>query len=138
VRSKSTDQDANEENNTAELVVNVLPEALPDLYIADFSINPEEPRVGEPAAIRVVVRNRGNAASGVFGFALYLVQPGPVESIQLQHDCRSLAPGEERVPVSLFAFSQSGPATLRAEVLSVPSGMTICFEELVVNVRPAS
>ena len=61
------DEDANEENNTAELVFTVQPAAaqpLPDLLISRVSLDPSSPRVGEEVEVEVEITNAGTANAG--------------------------------------------------------------------------
>jgi hypothetical protein len=45
------------------------PLPMADLYIAELSIDPQEPQVGQEAQARVVVRNGGNTPSPLFGLS---------------------------------------------------------------------
>ncbi len=40
--------------------------AAPDLYVSEFSLNPEQPVQGSPVSVRVGVYNQGNSPSGPF------------------------------------------------------------------------
>jgi hypothetical protein len=60
------DQDSNEDNNSAWLVVNILPGELPDLYIAQVSLNPTSPQVGQEVEVSVSLVNGGSGGAGPF------------------------------------------------------------------------
>ena len=92
------------------------PPPVADLYIAEFSIDPEQPHVGEQAQVRVVVRNGGGAPSGVFGLTVMDWVPGPGTQLQTPAECDPLAPGEDRVFPRSFDFSEAGLATMWAHI----------------------
>ena len=89
------------------------PPPVADLYIAEFSMDPEEPRAGEQVRLRLVIRNGGNAPSGSFGATIYLTAP-PTQILTGQGV--SLALGEESVFRPAFTFSDPGPATVTAGI----------------------
>jgi subtilase family serine protease len=110
---------------------------MADLYIAELSIDPEEPHVGEQVQLRVVVRNGGNARSGSFGGGASSTVPW---TLMVAWQCGPLAPGEEHVLPSSFTFSEPGLATITARIGIGPMGQDSNEEnntaELVVNVLP--
>jgi len=117
------------------------PQAWADLYIAEFSIDPEEPRVGEEAQSRIVVRNGGNAPSGSYGLSGPREPPGPGTQLMTPPECQPLAPGEERVFARPITFSEQGLATIWVGLSIRPqdpdSNEDNDTAELQVNVRPA-
>ncbi|MFB3764736.1 MAG: hypothetical protein ACE14P_05745, partial [Methanotrichaceae archaeon] len=40
--------------------------AAPDLYVSEFSMNPDTPVQGSPVSVRIGVYNQGNSPSGPF------------------------------------------------------------------------
>jgi hypothetical protein len=116
------------------------PPPMADLYIAELSIDPEQPRVGQEAQSRVVVRNGGNAPSGVFGLAVLNAPPGPNMQLQVQADHDPLAPGDARVFALPLTFYEPGLATMWAHIAvgvqDPDSDGDNNTAELVVNVLP--
>jgi subtilase family serine protease len=110
---------------------------MADLYIAEFSMDPETPRVGERVVFRVVIRNGGNAPSESFGVTVGLTAP-PTQIMAGQSS--SLALGEESVFRPAFTFSDPGLATVRAGIGIGPTDQDGNEEnntaQLVVNVLP--
>jgi hypothetical protein len=43
-----------------------MAEAAPDLFVSEFSLNPETPVQGSPVTVRLGVYNKGTASSGPF------------------------------------------------------------------------
>jgi hypothetical protein len=86
---------------------------MADLYIAELSVDPQEPQVGQEAQARVVVRNGGNTPSPLFGLSPVLAAvPGPNAAFQVVDDLGPLAPGEEGAFIRPIVFPQPGPATM--------------------------
>ncbi len=89
------------------------PLPVADLYIAEFSMDPQQPRVGDQAKFYVEIRNQGSAPSGSFGVTVYLMEPyaqlmvGSVGSLALGEMCSFRPP---------YTFSDPGPATVRAGI----------------------
>ena len=115
------------------------PLPVPDVYIAEFSMTPGGPRVGDEVRFRVVIRNQGSAPSESFGVTVHLTAP---YTQILTGQSGSLAPGEEKVYTPSFTFSDPGPATVRAGIGISPMDEDGNEEnntaELVVNVQPAA
>jgi hypothetical protein len=89
------------------------PLPMADLYIAELSVDPQEPQVGQEAQARVVVRNGGNTPSPLFGLSPVLAAvPGPNAAFQVVDDLGPLAPGEERAFIRPIVFPRPGPATM--------------------------
>ena len=118
------------------------PPGVADLYIAEFSIDPEQPHVGEQAQSRVVVRNGGNAPSGVFGLTVIGFVPGPGTQLQIPPEYDPLAPGADRVFAEPFTFSEPGLATIWAGIYVRPDDQDSNEEnntaELAVTVQPSN
>jgi subtilase family serine protease len=67
VDSSSEIAESNEANNIYKKTISVSKQnALPDLYIREFSLTPSTPTQGMPVSIRLNVYNKGTAASGPF------------------------------------------------------------------------
>jgi len=117
------------------------PPPVADLYIDELSIDPEEPRVGQQAQSRVVVRNGGNAPSGVFGLTVIGFVPGPGTQLQIPPEYDPLAPGEERAFQESFTFAEPGLATIWAGIYVRPEDQDSNDDnntaELVVTVQPS-
>jgi hypothetical protein len=118
---------------------NTLP-PMADLYIAQLSIDPQQPHVGQELEVRVVVRNGGNAPSGVFGLAVRHAPPGPNMQLQIQAEHDPLAPGDARVIARPLIYCEAGLATVWAHIavgLQDPdSNADNNTAELQVNVLP--
>lgn len=118
------------------------PPPMADLYIADFSIDPEQPRVGEQAQSRVVVRNGGNSPSAVYGLTVIRYVPGPGTQLEFPPECDPLAPGADRVFTEPLTFSESGLVTIWAGIYIRPEDQDGNDDndtaELVVNVLPSN
>jgi len=119
--------------------VEIVPAALPDLYIAEFSLDPESPVVGEPVDVHVVVVNGGDASTGLFDVVFnYAGWHGFFWS-----DVGPLAAGEEAILVrAAYAFEVADPE-MRVLVWADPDGGRVEESdeenntfELMVNVQP--
>jgi hypothetical protein len=88
-----------------------------DLYIADFSVNPEQLSAGQSGELRVVVRNGGGAPSGSYNLAVTSTALGIGE---LGWRADALAPGEERVFAAGQSFSYPGAGTVVATIRISP------------------
>jgi uncharacterized repeat protein (TIGR01451 family) len=89
------------------------PVPVADLYIAEFSMDPQQPRVGDEVRFYVEIRNQGSAPSNSFGVTVYLTVP-PVQLVSGQSS--SLALGEMAAFAAHYTFSDPGPATVGAGI----------------------
>jgi hypothetical protein len=115
------------------------PLPVPDVYIAEFSMTPQEPRVGDEVRFRVVIRNSVNVPSESFGVTVYLTAPHT--QMIMTASCSYLTLGEECVYQPSFTFSNPGPATVTAGIGISPmdedGNEDNNTAELAVNVQPA-
>lgn len=56
-----------------------------EVSASDISITPEHPMDGDPATVKVVIQNRGIAATGAFNVNLYNGDPNILRSFYLTH-----------------------------------------------------
>jgi hypothetical protein len=114
------------------------PPPMADLYVAQISTDPEEPRVGEPVQLRVVIRNGGNAPGRYTGGGIWVLTPY-TQLFTLQSGL--VAPGEEFVLAAPFTFSEPGLTTIGGGIGIHPTDQDANEEnntaELTFNVQPA-
>jgi hypothetical protein len=79
----------------------------PDLVITSFTIDPETPRMGEPAHVRVETLNQGKAASGPYKVAWYGLMGYPTPSCLW--DVVNTEPGGKDVHECEFSFGSYYP-----------------------------
>jgi hypothetical protein len=131
-------EDANEGNNSREIVVNVQPGDLPDLYIGQVSLNPASPLVGQEVQVSVSLSNLGTGDAGPFTMT-WKSAPG---TVSCSWDVDGLAAGRTAGRTCAFTYTspnsgQSTYTTADANGDVVESNEDNNVRYLRVNVRPA-
>jgi hypothetical protein len=117
--------------------------ALPDLYIAEVTLNPGSTIVGEPVQVRIVVVNGGGAPAGVF--TVNLVEQGGYWG-RAWEQVGPLAAGEQAILEGTYAFKVADPenhTSVSADQDIAPGRVEESNEQnngytMVVNVQPAA
>jgi len=128
--------ESDEDNNSAQLMVNVGP-AGPDLYISEIRLEPASPQQGSPVMVGIRIHNGGSTASGLFR-ALWRAA-GP--TVGCEWSVASLAAGASTWQQCEFTYSGWNPNYTTTGVVDVDDDVDESNEdnnELVrmVNVRP--